>query len=473
MVAHDGRCLVLSAGLCSLLEIQDMPASVDEFWPSFHERGNDLSQYSADLQTPSGAERAVLLDCIELAGVQLFVVRDVGAEEDADASDTLKANEVRTERLQTLGMLAGGIAHDFNNVLTGVLGHVSFLKTVLPRTGPHTDSLAAIEEGARKGASMTQQILNFSKVSAEEKPTPIELGAVVKSSVRLLKGALPVGCTLECMVPEAAMQVLAPEGRITQILINLVINSRDAVPAQGKIQVFVDATSDPDELRRAFGGADLSSVQYARVCVQDNGHGIPEEVQRRMFEPYFSTKKAMGTGLGLATVLQTVRQYGGAITVASEVGVGTQIMVYLPMLRSAAAGAVEGGPEEVLPAAGRERILIVDDEYPVRNVLSVSLEHLGYEVETASSGTEALEKYRQAPAGYDLVILDMIMPNMPGDRVFSELQRLDAGVQVLIISGYSSEAAVQTILDNGGLDFMAKPFTIEELSRKVRQCIGA
>jgi CheY-like chemotaxis protein len=214
-------------------------------------------------------------------------------------------------------------------------------------------------------------------------------------------------------------------------------------------------------------------VQYARVSVRDNGHGITEEVQRRMFEPYFSTKKALGTGLGLATVLQTVRQFGGAIAVASQVGVGTEILVYLPMLRAVAAAGELNTSAEVLVAPGRERILIVDDEYPVRNVLSISLDHLGYEVETASSGAEALEKYRAAQQPYDLVILDMIMPQMPGDRVFAELAGLDPAVRVLVISGYSSEAAVQAILDNGGLDFMAKPFTIEELSRKVRQCLAA
>lgn len=476
---ESGRCLIASNGLCHLLGFEYRPGSVEEFWPTFHEYMQSVSGHSglsgaSVFHTAAGSSVSLNLHYVPLAqGAALFIADNPVEQRVGDAhSDAPRPAEVRTERLTTLGMLAGGIAHDFNNVLTGILGHVSFLKTVLPRTGTHVDSVAAIEEGARKAASMTQQILNFSKVNPEEKPSPIDLGAVVKSSVRLLKGAMPIGCTLECHVPEGSIQVLAPEGRITQILINLVVNSRDAVGAQGKIVVHTDTTDDPEELSHAFEGADLSSLRYARVVVGDNGHGIPQEVQSRMFEPYFSTKKAMGTGLGLATVLQTVKQFGGAITVASEVGVGTQITVYLPMLGATDASSTEGGAGEVLAAAGRERILIVDDEYPVRNVLSISLEHLGYEVETASSGSEALEKYQQSPSPFALVILDMIMPNMSGDKVFTELQAIDPGVRVLVISGYSSEAAVQAILDSGGLDFMAKPFTIEELSRKVRSCVA-
>ena len=467
----SGRCLAASNGLCALVGLEYRPTSVEEFWPSYHNYSESASADPEFFHAASGSAIPVQLLCFPLAGAQLFVVSDCPLV-DGPSQATTKPMEMQTERLTTLGMLAGGVAHDFNNVLTGILGHVSFLKTILPRSGPHSDSVVAIEEGARKGSSITQQILNFSKANPEEKPSPIDLGAVVKSSVRLLKGAMPVGCTLECHVPADPIQVLAPEGRITQILINLVVNSRDAVGVHGKIVVNAEVTDDPDELSHAFGGADLSSVQYARVTVRDDGHGITEEVQRKMFEPYVSTKKAMGTGLGLATVLQTVKQYGGAITVASEVGVGTQITVYLPMLRAATSAGAESGHGEVLGSTGRERILIVDDEYPVRNVLSVSLEHLGYEVETASSGPEALEKYRNSGQPYHLVILDMIMPNMSGDKVFSELQGIDPGVRVLVISGYSSEAAVQAILDGGGLDFMAKPFTIEDLSRKVRQCIS-
>jgi two-component system cell cycle sensor histidine kinase/response regulator CckA len=357
-------------------------------------------------------------------------------------------------------------------VLTGILGHVSFLKTILPASGQHIESLVAIEEGARKASSMTQQILNFSKQRSEEKPTQVDLGALLQSTAKLLKGAIPTACKLTCSLPRDRLMVLAVEGRLIQIIINLVVNARDAVGPTGQIKVSLDEMSDIPELSAAFHGSDLSSSNYARLTVSDNGHGMTDEVRRRMFEPYFSTKKALGTGLGLATVSQIVMQFGGAITVESEVGVGTRICVYLPAVESKAEAYSKSETGGKALQGGREKILIVDDEYPVRNVLCVSLEHLGYDVDVASGGAEAIEKFQQAdPKGFDLVILDMIMPKMSGDKVFARLKDLDPNVRVLVISGYSSESAVQSILDNGGLDFMPKPFTIEELSKKVRQCL--
>ena len=255
------------------------------------------------------------------------------------------------------------------------------------------------------------------------------------------------------------------------MLINLVVNARDAVAPVGKIKVQLAAVTEFDELAVAFHGSDLSSKTYARLTVVDNGHGMTEEVRRRMFEPYFSTKKAQGTGLGLATVYQTVKLFGGAILVDSEVGVGTRISVYLPASATDITTADQVRENKPL-VGGRERILIVDDEYPVRNVLCVSLEHLGYDVDVASGGSEAIEKFEDSELGFDLVILDMIMPHMSGDKVFARLKELNPNVRVLVVSGYSSEASVQAILDNGGLGFMAKPFTIEDLARKVRECLS-
>ncbi len=471
---NAGRCIVSSVGLQAALGLHETPSSLTEFWPDFS--GNPKTFWSGNREfiDVSGATQMVQVIAVPLTGCALYIF--TGSNDftgnDSASEDQQSPGAEQSQRLETLGMLAGGIAHDFNNVLTGILGHVSYLKTVLPRSGPHAESIGAIEEGARKASSMTHQILTFSKVNPEEKPAPIDLVAVVKSSLRILKGALPLGCVLECDLPESPQQVLAAEGRITQILINLVVNARDAVPANGRIDVSIDSTADLEELNAAFQGADLSSRRYARLIVSDNGHGITDEVQRRMFEPYFSTKKALGTGLGLATVLQSVRQFGGAITVDSQVEVGTRITVYLPMLHAEAPQESSSDSEQRVLRGDRERILIVDDEYSVRNVLSVSLQHLGYEIEAVSSGTEALERYSSGALPFDLVILDMIMPEMSGDRVFAELVALDPQVRVLVISGYSSEAAVQSILDNGGLDFMSKPFTIGELSRKVRQCLA-
>ena len=207
------------------------------------------------------------------------------------------------------------------------------------------------------------------------------------------------------------------------------------------------------------------------IQIIDNGSGMSPEVVARIFEPYFSTKKERGTGLGLSTVAAIVREFGGAIVVDSEIGRGTTFAVYLPLLEEEGRDATVKRPTPSSLERGNERILIVDDEYPVRNVLSLSLQHLGYTVEVASSGIEALEKYGQAGA-FDLVLLDMLMPELSGEETFFKLKEIDPNVSVLVISGYTSERAVTNILDNGGRDFLQKPFTIDELSRKVRECLG-
>lgn len=376
-----------------------------------------------------------------------------------------------SQRLETLGMLAGGIAHDFNNMLAGILGHVSYLTTILPERGIHRDSLAAIEDGAKKASGMVQQILGFSKLESEEKIAVVDLCDLAKKTKALLRGAISPAYEINCLVPEAKVSVLGVEAKIAQVIANLVINARDALGADGTIKIAVDVCSDPKKLSEVFAGKDLSSKEYAVLSVEDDGHGMSDEVKRKAFDPYFSTKKDKGTGLGLATVQAIVRSFGGAIEVYSKVDDGTKISAYLPMVESPKNQAPKGGGASVLKG-GKERILVVDDEYPVRNVLSISLGHLGYQVSAAGSGEEAISLY-ELSGGFDLVIMDMLMPVMPGEKLFANLKSLDPNLRVLVMSGFSSEAAVQEILKGGGLGFMQKPFTIDELSRRVRECLDA
>lgn len=383
-------------------------------------------------------------------------------------------------RLESLGSIACGVAHDVNNIVTGVLGHVSFLRVILGNTGKHVESLKTIEDGARRAAQLSKQVLNFSKVE-EEQPIQIDLRSVVSSTLALLRAALAPGCALTNSCPDVPCTVLAVEAQLSQIVMNLVVNARDAVGHNGQIEVVLSSIDDEEELARAFKGADRSTSSYVRILVADNGHGISDEVKMRMFEPYFTTKKALGTGLGLATVNQLVIQFGGAIVVDSKLGFGTNIAVYLPEIPlTSDAGAVDESrsiviknPQALVPKVigGNERILVIDDEYSVRNVLCLSLEHLGYEVVTACGGVEALAMYRARAMPFDLVLLDMIMPDMSGERVFAALQEIDSDVAVMVVSGFAAGANIQAILDGGGLDYLPKPFTIEELARKVRACL--
>lgn len=470
IVGDSGAVLFANPALYSFLGLPyspgQRPVQIAEFWPA----GLGVADYtSGELATEfalgNGARFSVRLALAKSAGAA--VVRVLSG-----ISRNEKLHSFKGLRLETLGMLAGGVAHDFNNVLAGILGHVSYLKTVLPGRGDHVESLTAIEDGAKKATALTKQILGYAKSEDGEKVAEVNLSDVLRSICKLLRGAISSQYILELALPKEPLRVLAVEGRIAQVLVNLIINARDAVKADGVIRVSASEVLDESELQKAFNGADRGSKGYVRISVQDNGAGIPAEIQEKIFEPYFSTKKEKGTGLGLAVVREIVELFGGAIIVDSKVGIGTSMHVYLPLSGANASEVQASDAAEVQFSKNAERILVIDDEYSVRNVLLVGLQHLGYEVETASNGPEGIAKFKEANGKFDLVLLDMIMPQQSGDEVFFCLKELDPNVKVLVISGFSSEKAVRAILASGGLDFLQKPFTIEELSRRVKACIS-
>ncbi|MCB0311097.1 MAG: response regulator, partial [Bdellovibrionales bacterium] len=237
----------------------------------------------------------------------------------------------------------------------------------------------------------------------------------------------------------------------------------------------LSVVEDLEELGRAFKNKDLSARRYACITVQDDGRGIPPEIIERVFEAYFSTKDDRGTGLGLSTVDSIVRFYGGAVVLASQVNVGTTVSVYLPLvdLQKLSFKPALKPKQKKEVQGGTERILIVDDEYPVRNVLNVSLRHLGYHVDLAASGREAIATFCERVDGYDLVILDILMPQLSGEETFLELKHLAPTVKVLLMSGYSSPEVVKRLLQKGAGGFMQKPFTIDQLASKVRECLDS
>ncbi len=380
---------------------------------------------------------------------------------------------LQRQRLETLGMLASGVAHDFNNVLAGILGHITYLKTVLPDEGTHSESLVAIEDGAKKASQLTRQILDFSRYEEEDRPTLVDLSSLTGEVSRLLKGSIPSKCKTKLYLPDEDVFILGVEGKIAQILVNLIVNARDACAEEGQITIHIEPECEQEVLWTVFQTRELSASAYAELRVVDNGCGISSEHIGKVFEPYFSTKGADGTGLGLSTVKDVVERIGGAIDIQSEVGTGTAVSVFLPRVVPSASerGEIDARQSESEELeGGGESILVVDDEASVRNVIAMSLDHLGYRVDTASNGLQALEKLSVADAPYDLVILDMLMPELSGEEVHSRMLDMDQAPPVLVISGYSSKEAVDKILDNGGRGFIQKPFTIEELSKKVRAC---
>lgn len=440
---------------------------VEHFWSTIRDVNLTLEELRCQWAFEEKGTYAVRLGLLPLAHGETLV-RVLAGSSSAETSSVFHA-----QRLETLGLLASGVAHDFNNVLTGILGHLAFLKSTLPRTGPHIDSLRSIEEGARKAAGLSQQILNFSKLDTTEESSEVDLGDLVARMVGLLRGSISPLCRLEYQTPTERLMLIGSEGRLAQVIVNLAVNASDAVAENGEIKIELVSCEDRGRLERIFSSTELPCASYIVLRVEDNGHGMPREVMERMFEPYFSTKRGKGTGLGLSTVAAIVRELGGCIEVQSEVNNGTVIEVYLPRIQSSVPAQDEGGAA-VVPAVprGTERILIVDDEFSVRNVLMLSLQHLGYDVQVAASGPEALELYRANERGFDLVILDMLMPQLPGEKVFARLKELDAAVRVLLISGFASQEAVRSVLSSGGLGFIQKPFTIEDLAVRVRKCFA-
>lgn len=481
IINGDFDCLFANQALLHFLGAEGdgiKISKVEEFWPKVRDCDLNVEGLSSEFLAAGAEPYSVKLGFAPIEGNRL-VVRVI-----AGVSKNETLHSFHAQRLETLGMLAGGIAHDFNNILAGILGHITYLKTILPQTGAHVESVTAIEDGARKASGMTQQILNFSKLDAGEKAVPIEIMALVHRVCSLLRRAISPEYVMEWKSPKPGqpqreVYVLAGEARLAQIIANLVINARDALSSGGSIKVQLDCLSienakEKELISTAFCGRDLSSRWYAKLSVIDNGHGMPPEIIARIFEPYFSTKKAAGTGLGLATCDAIVKQFGGVIQVHSEVGSGTDISVFLPVVGSDENKAQTNAQPKSSAGAllrGHERILVVDDEYPVRNVLAMSLEHLGYQVTSVASGIEAIELYSTSKDGYDLVILDMLMPELTGEKVFFRLREIDPGARVLIISGFSSQQLVLKILREGGKGFIQKPFTISELSKQVRECL--
>jgi len=410
-----------------------------------------------------GESIEVDVQCVHL-GKEIFLLRCSIADE---------ADEFfHQQRLQTLGMLAGSVAHDFNNVLAGILGHITFLKAILPEEGAHQESLEAITNGSKKASTLTKQILDFSKYETENENLVTDLVELVLSTVPLLRGALTSRIELTLDVPEAAVFVQGAAGKLAQILVNLVVNARDAIEHGDGGQVAVRVrVAEPDDIPPI---PDLEpeerNAQYVILEVIDDGIGMSERVQRKALEPYFSTKGDRGTGLGLSTVVAITESYGGMLEIESQPGEGSAIRIFLREPNENEASVIDGEDRGQSPEIARgnaQRVLVVDDEDSVRSVVAMSLRHLGYEVDETSDPREALLYLEDHSHEYDLAVLDMLMPHLSGDELFERLRGLRPKLPVVVMSGYSREEAVDKILSEPSTYFMLKPFTVEDLSQIV------
>jgi len=362
----------------------------------------------------------------------------------------------QAQEMESVGQLAGGIAHDFNNMLTGIMGYAEMLETELRDRPDLADSATRVLKAAERASDLTRKLLDFSR-KGKLLSTLIDLREVVTDSVSLLERTLGQGVTLEVDLSDEPISIVGDPTQLQQVVMNLCINARDAMPEGGVIRLTTEHV-DLDAAHCERSSFELQPGPHARLTVTDNGTGIAPEVCDRIFEPFFTTKgRGHGTGLGLAASYGAIKDHGGAITVASHVGLGSTFTIDLPRQGSPPVVAVADIPIEA-DDTPLGHILLVDDDETVRIMTRDMLTSAGYLVTTAVDGVECIEVYSSRPAEFDLVLLDLVMPRLGGRHAFHGLRRLDPQVRVILASGFAEKSAVADLLSDGLCGFLNKPF---------------
>ncbi len=391
----------------------------------------------------------------------LMAARDV--QERIKLEDQLR----ESQKMDAIGRLAGGIAHDFNNLLTGILGYANLLKHETAEGSPARDAAETIEGAAKRAGELTKQLLNFAR-RGNSLSVPVNLHGLIKEITKLLGRTFEKNITLMQKLEAQPATVTGDPNQLQQIVLNLAVNAKDAMPEGGTLLFATRTRNMNDSKTRNVPG--LLPGNYVVLQVTDTGVGIPPEVMDRIFEPFFTTKEAgKGTGMGLALVYSIAKGHGGAVHVTSEPGKGTTFSVYLPLCDREASDA--GKSSIALIPKGSGKVLLVDDEAMIRHLSSALLLKLGYECQAFGNPRDAIEHFKLRHADISLVMTDMVMPEMDGLELFKELQRIDPSTPVLLISGYEPGSRVQEALSQGAAGFLSKPFKLKELGEAVAEAI--
>nr|HID57889.1 PAS domain S-box protein [Desulfobacterales bacterium] len=393
----------------------------------------------------------------EIIGVVL-VFRDV--TERRRIADELQ----KIEKLESIGVLAGGIAHDFNNILMGILGNIALAKMYAKSDNKVVEKLVEAEEASLRARALTQQLLTFSKGGAPVKKEA-SIAELIKDSVTFALTGSSVRC--EFFLPDDLWAVEVDEGQMNQVINNLVINAEQAMPEGGVISVRAENTVIEKEY-----ALPLKQGRYVKISIEDQGVGIPKEHLSRVFDPYFTTKQK-GSGLGLTTAYSIIKEHDGYIGVESKLGEGTCFNIYLPASEKRI--VKKEGVQEIIPT-GKGRILLMDDEEIVRDVACEMLKSLGYEVESAREGAEAIDLYKKARESgdrFDVVIMDLTVPGgMGGKEAVKELLEMDPGVRAIVSSGYSNDPVMSDFRKYGFKGVVAKPYRMKDLAEVLRRVIA-
>ena len=381
----------------------------------------------------------------------------------------LEAQLRQAQKLEAIGQLAGGVAHDFNNILAAIMMHLGMLRLRPGLDAETRDALLEVERTAQRGADLTRQMLLFGRRSALT-VQPLDLNGVIEDLLKMLRRLIGENVSLRFEGGAGLPAVEANAGMLEQVLTNLVVNARDAMPRGGTITLRTQAVElGVEDVAQHVGRRE---GRFVRVDVEDVGVGMGSEVLKHLFEPFYTTKEVgKGTGLGLATVHGIVAQHGGWVEVESAVGRGTTFRVYLPASAQALAPKAQAVQATALPG-GTETILLVEDNAEVRRVLGQMLRKLGYRVEEAANGPEALRAWPAVGAEVDVLFTDMVMPgSMDGRELAAQLRALKPGLKVIISSGYSTELAKVRTEPEPGVFYLPKPHQMPALAAALRRCL--
>jgi PAS domain S-box-containing protein len=396
------------------------------------------------------------------------ILRDVTDRIQAQKEkERLESQVLHAQKMEAVGTLAGGIAHDFNNLLMGFQGNISLMLMDLDEEHPHSEFLHNMERYVKRGSELTRQILGFARGGKYQVKT-INLNDLINKSADMFSRTKKE-ITIHKKFQEDLWSVEVDQGQIEQVLLNLFVNSWQAMPGGGNLFLETEnVTLEENDYDKPYA---ISPGRYVRISVSDTGTGMDKATQERIFEPFFTTKGVgRGTGLGLASTYGIVKNHNGIINVYSEKGHGATFRIYLPASKKQ---VIKEKARPELLAVGTEMILLVDDEEMVADIGKDMLEKLGYKILVAHGGTQAIKIFNAKRDQVKLVILDMIMPDMSGGETFNRLKAIKPDAKILLSSGYSLNGRASKIMQQGCNGFIQKPFNLKQISRKIRQILDA
>ena len=389
-------------------------------------------------------------------------------KEEEKQREKLQGQLVEAQKLESIGRLAGGIAHDFNNLLTVIQSYTDMVLESIPAEDPNREDMLEVQNAGKRAAALTRQLLAFSRKQVFQ-PVLLDLNKVVENIEKMLRRILGEDIKLDKALDADLGVVMADPGQIEQVIMNLAVNARDAMPEGGKLTI--ETANVELDAKYVSRHMNVEEGSYVMLAVTDSGCGMDALTRSSIFEPFFTTKpKGRGTGLGLSTVYGIVKQSGGDIWVYSEMGKGTTFKIYLPR-ENGAAESTEQKHTTSTPAIGNETILVVEDDSSVRKLTEIILTGGGYTVLTAATGAKALKTCQDYQGEIDLVLTDVVMPEMSGHTMVERLLTDRPEIKVLYMSGYTDNAIVHHGVLEAGTNFIGKPYTVEDLMRKVRQVL--